>query len=172
MTFEPFARGTAAVFGVFFVLGAGDINRDGVEDVFVSDYADRRGGGEGTGKAYVFSGADGSRLHVFNGENKEDGFGPGRGAGDVNGDGYGDLIIGAYTSEASGVRKAGKGYVFSGKNGAVLRTMTSRVRNDFVGVDAIAVGDVNNDCLTDFLLTGVDFFGTHLDHSYLIAGIP
>jgi hypothetical protein len=76
------------------------------------------------------------------------------------------------TPESSGARKAGKGYLFSGKDGSLLRTMTSQVRDDFVGVDAIALGDVNNDGLTDYLLAGVDFNGTHLDHSYVIAGIP
>jgi hypothetical protein len=172
LTLEPFARGTTEFYGVFFTQGAGDINADGVPDIYVGDYGNKRGGGEGTGRAYVFSGADGSQIYVLNGEDKEDGFGPGRGAGDVNGDGYGDLVIGAWTSEASGVRKAGKGYVFSGKDGSVMRTMTSQVKNDYVGVDAIAVGDVNGDGLTDYLLTGVDFNGTHLDHSYVIAGIP
>jgi hypothetical protein len=172
LTLEPRARGTTEFFGVFFTQGAGDVNADGVPDIFVGDYGDKRGGGEGTGRVYVFSGADGSRLYVLNGEDKEDGFGPGRGAGDVNGDGYDDLVIGAWTSEASGVRKAGKGYVFSGQDGSVLRTMTGQVKNDYVGVDALAVGDVNDDGLTDYLLTGVDFDGTHLDHSYLIAGIP
>ena len=172
LTLTPFSKGTAQVFGVFFTQGAGDINGDGVPDIYVGDYNDKRGGGEGTGRAYVFSGVDGSQIYVFNAENPEDGFGPGRGAGDVNGDGYGDLIIGAYTNESSGARKAGKGYLFSGKDGSLLRTMTSQVRDDFVGVDAIALGDVNNDGLTDYLLTGVDFNGTHLDHSYVIAGIP
>jgi len=172
LTLEPFARGTTEYLGQFFAQGAGDINADGIPDIFVGDYGNKRGGGEGTGRVYIFSGADGSSLYVLNGEDKEDGFGPGRGAGDVNGDGYGDLVIGAYTSEASGVRKAGKGYVFSGKDGSVMRTMTSQVKNDYVGVDAIAVGDVNGDGLTDYLLTGVNFDGTGYDHSYLIAGHP
>ncbi|MGB7876428.1 MAG: hypothetical protein WBL25_18755 [Anaerolineales bacterium] len=172
LTLEPFARGTTEYLGQFFTQGAGDINADGISDIYVGDYGNKRGGGEGTGRAYVFSGADGSQLYVLNGEDKEDGFGPGRGAGDVNGDGYADLVIGAYTSEASGVRKAGKGYVYSGKDGSVLRTMTGQVKNDYVGVDAIAVGDVNADGLTDYLLTGVNFDRTGFDHSYLIAGIP
>lgn len=172
LTLEPFARGTAQVFGQFFTSGAGDVNHDGVADIFVGDYDDKRGGGKGTGRAHVFSGVDGSQLYVFNAENKGDGFGPGRGVGDVNGDGYGDLFIAAYTSKAGGALNAGKGYVFSGKDGAVLRTMTSRVGDDYAGVDAVGVGDVNGDGLTDYLLTGVDFDETHLDHSYLIAGIP
>jgi len=172
LTLEPFARGTTEYLGQFFAQGAGDINADGIPDIFVGDYGNKRGGGEGTGRVYIYSGADGSSLYVFNGEDKEDGFGPGRGVGDVNGDGYGDLVVGAYTSEASGVRKAGKGYVFSGKDGSVMRTMTSQVKNDYVGVDAIGVGDVNGDGLTDYLLTGVNFDGTGYDHSYLIAGNP
>jgi len=171
LTLEPSTRGTTEFYGVFFTQGAGDINADGVPDIFVGDYGNKRGG-DGTGRVYVYSGADGSEIYALNGDDKEDGFGPGRGAGDVNADGYGDLIIGAYTSEASGVRKAGKGYVISGKDGSVLRTMTGQVKNDYVGVDALAVGDVNDDGLTDYLLTGVNFDGTGPDHSYVIAGIP
>ena len=168
-TLAPFAHGTADRFGQFFASGAGDINNDGVPDIFIGDYNDKRGGGAGTGRAYIFSGADGSIVHVFNGENKEDGFGPGRGAGDINGDGYGDIIIGAYTNEDA-ARKGGKAYVYSGKDGTLMRTMTDRIRNDYFGVDALAVGDVNGDGRVDFLVTGVNFDGTGLDHSYLIAG--
>jgi hypothetical protein len=170
-TLDPFAHGTASRFSQFFASGPGDVNRDGTPDIYIGDYNDKRGGGEGTGRAYVFSGLDGSLIYLFNAENQEDGFGPGRGTGDVNGDGYPDLIIGAYTNE-DGARKAGKAYVFSGRDGSILRTMTDRVKNDYFGVDALAVGDVNHDGLTDFLVTGVNFNLTGLDHTYLIAGVP
>ena len=170
-TLHPFAHGTGERFGQFFASGAGDVNNDGTPDIYLGDYNDKRGGGEGSGRAYIFSGVDGALIHLFNAENKEDGFGPGRGAGDVNGDGYADVIVGAYTNEDA-ARKGGKAYVFSGKDGSLIRTMTSRLKNDYVGVDALAVGDINQDGLTDFLVTGVNFNLTGLDHSYLIAGVP
>ena len=170
-TLDPFAHGTASRFSQFFASGPGDINQDGTPDIYIGDYNDFRGGGEGTGRAYVFSGRDGSLIYLFNAEHKEDGFGPGRGAGDVNQDGYPDLIIAAYTNE-DGARKAGKAYVYSGKDGSLLRTMTDRLKNDYFGVDALALGDVNHDGLIDFLVTGVNFSLTGLDHSYVIAGIP
>jgi hypothetical protein len=169
-TLTPKAYGTATRFGQFFASGAGDVNADGKPDIFVGDYADKRGGGIGTGRAYIFSGADGSSLYVFNAEDQDDGFGPGRGVGDVNGDGYGDLIIGAYTSD-DGAPFGGKAYLFSGKDGSVLRTMTDRIPFDAFGVDALSVGDLNGDGLVDYLVTGLNFFGSDLDHSYVIAGI-
>jgi len=89
----------------------------------------------------------------------------------VNGDGYADIIVGAYTSEDA-ARKGGKAYVFSGIDGSLIRTMTDRLKNDYFGVDALAVGDINQDGLIDFLVTGVNFNLTDLDHTYLIAGVP
>jgi hypothetical protein len=159
--------GDADVFGVFFASGAGDIDGDGVNDVFVGDYSAGRGPRSGTGAAYVFSGATGKRLLVLSAEETGDGFGPGRGIGDVNGDGHGDLIVAAYTSSA-GAPTGGKAYVISGADGTTLRTITSTIPNDYFGVDALGLGDVNADGLTDFMVTA--FAGSGPGTAYVIKG--
>lgn len=173
LTLRPASHGTALRFGQFFASGAGDVNADGTPDIFVADYPDRRGGGAGSGRAYVFSGADGSRLYLFNAEARGDGLGPGRGIGDVNGDGHADLIIAAYTSDAGAV-DGGRAYVRSGKDGSLMRTITGRIANDNLGVDALAVGDVNDDGLVDYLVTAVgnSFAGLDTGRAYIVAGVP
>ncbi len=164
---------TAAFFGQFFASGAGDVNRDGVPDVYVGDYGDSFGGVPGTGRAYVFSGRTGRLLHDLPGPDPGDGFGDGRGAGDVNGDGFGDLFIAGYTN-SDGAPQAGKAYVYSGRSGALLRTITATVAGDFFGVDATGVGDVDGDGETDYLVTsvGLNFAGQDIGRAFLLAGTP
>lgn len=160
-------------FGQFFASGAGDVDGDGVGDVFVGDYNAGREQRFGSGSAYVFSGATGRKLLYLRAEQPIDGFGPGRGVGDVNGDGHDDLIIAAYTSSAA-AEFAGKAYVYSGADGSVLRTITATVPNDNFGVDALGMGDVNADGLTDYLVTsvGLSFAGVAPGSASIIAGTP
>lgn len=151
-------NGSGLAFGQFFVDNAGDVDGDGVGDIYVGDFADPEAGGRG----YVFSGANPGRIRVFNGETVNDGLGIGRGAGDIDGDGHADLLIGAYLSSA-GAFQGGKCWVFSGQNGQPLRTFTSTVPNGQVGFDVVTLGDIDGDGWTDFLLTG-------LDVAYVVAG--
>jgi hypothetical protein len=158
-TLKPAA--TACNFGAFYVHASGDLDHDGVPDIYVADYCDNRLG-PNTGRGYVFSGASGVKVRVFNGENAGAGLGAGRPVKDLDGDGAPEYIISAYTSSA-GAPDGGKTYLFSGKTGKILRTMTGTVDGGESGFDALPLGDVNGDGKTDFLLTGTDV-------AYVIAG--
>ena len=92
--------------------------------------------------------------------------GPGRGAGDVNGDHVNDIAVGSYTS-SEGAPTAGKIDIFSGATGRPLRTITSTTEGENLGFDAVGVGDVNRDRRPDLLASAAEG-----DTVYMIAGIP
>lgn len=143
---------SGASFGGMFVSVVGDVNGDKKPDIYVSDWPNSAKG-PSTGRAYVFSGADGKTLHALTGEVAGDGFGVGvADAGDVDRDGRADLVIGAW-QHASKAISGGRIYVYSGKDGRLLRTITGRIPGETLGFDATNVGDVDGDGTPDFLLT-------------------
>ena len=58
---------------------------------------------------------DGANGFIFYGENKEDFAGSGFSSGDVNGDGYSDIIIASHGAEVGDKANVGKVYVIFGK---------------------------------------------------------
>lgn len=149
----------AALFGQWFVDGSGDVDNDGFYDFYVSDYNANR--------AHVFSGATGARIRTYMGNN-EGGFGIGRMAGDVDQDGWEDMLLAAWFSPA-GATQAGKAFVYSGRTSAVLQTYTHNVAFAQLGFDANAMGDVNGDGRVDYLLTAANDNGA-TGRAYLVAG--
>jgi hypothetical protein len=142
-------------FGWFFVASAGDVNRDGRPDIYVGDFcAEDDTGGCNTplGQAYVFSGRTGHRLHLFRGEQPGDGAGPGRSAGDVDRDGFADVVVGLYASSAL-APLAGRLIVYSGRTGRKLVDHSSTVAGELLGYDAVGLGDVNRDGRVDLLVS-------------------
>lgn len=143
-------------FGWFFVASAGDTDRDGLGDIYVGDFcaADDVGACSAPrGQAYVFSGRTGAVLHLFLGAEVNDGAGPGRSAGDVNRDGYDDVVVGSYTSSA-GAASGGRVTVYSGQSGRVLFDYAGHNAGETLGYDAVGLGDVNRDGRVDLLVSG------------------
>jgi hypothetical protein len=151
-----------SAFGTFFLAGVGDVNHDRVPDVYGADY-NAGDNGAGSGYAGVYSGRDGTLLRSWNGA-AGDGLGPGRGAGDVNGDRVSDISIGSYTN-GDGAPMAGKIEIFSGRSGSRLRTITSTTEGENLGFDAVGIGDVNRDRRPDLLASAAEG-----DTLYVIAG--
>ena len=73
-------------------------------------------------------------------------------AGDVDGDGRADLIVGAW-QYAGAALSGGRATLFSGKDGHVLKTFTCRIPGDTFGFDAVGMGDVDGDGTDDLLIT-------------------
>jgi len=136
------------------VAGIGDINGDGRADFLIGDQNADPGFTNG-GSAYVYSGATGSLLYQKNGAADYDLFGSSAaGAGDVNGDGKPDFIIGARTATVGGLISAGAAYVYSGATGALLH-QKSGAASEQLGESVAGAGDVDGDGKADFLVSSI-----------------
>jgi len=163
-TVQPTMSG--ANFGQYFIASPGDVNGDALPDLYVSDFGD----GGGRGKAYVYDGPTGALVWSRRGQ-AGDGFGIGRGVGDVDGDGFDDLILGSWIAN-DGALNAGKADIVSGLDGTILTTLTSSTAGENFGFDAHGMGDVDGDGRPDYFVTAATHpqGGAARGAAYLIAG--
>jgi hypothetical protein len=154
---------TGRALGAMFVSVVGDVNGDGVPDVYASDFTNGAKG-PSTGRIYVHSGRDGKRLVTLTGEGPGEGFGIGPGkTGDVDHDGLADLVVGSW-QYSTAATSGGRVYLYSGRDGHLIKTFTDRIPGDTFGFDAVGLGDIDGDGTVDFLLTAA-WSGVHGNHS-------
>lgn len=168
------------------VSSAGDVNGDGLSDFLVgAKGASGNGGatylvfGKETGFASTL---DLSKLDGKTGVKINGAGGSGKSvasAGDVNGDGFDDIVIGApYANSGAGVVHVifGKKEAFAanvstaflnGKNGFTIEAETA---NDYAGFSVSSAGDVNGDGFDDVLIGARDAADSYAGRSYVVFG--
>jgi hypothetical protein len=141
------------------VSGVGDINLDGYADFAVGSL----GTSSQEGGLAIYSGIDATELYHWNGENSWDRFGDSVDcAGDVNGDGVPDIIVGAPQASHGAVSSGGAAYLYSGSDGNLIRVHRTfdfgGDKIDYFGDSVAGVGDVNQDGFDD-VIVGSTYFG-------------
>ncbi len=159
------------------VSGAGDVNGDGLADVIVGAPLADPAGNSGAGESYVvFGKGDGTPVNlsavmagtggfVIKGIDPDDGSGRSvSGAGDMNGDGLADVIVGSHFADPAGLASAGESYVVFGKaDGAQVSLVNVTLGfggfvingidpGDYSGGSVSGAGDVNGDGVADVIV--------------------
>ncbi len=148
-----------ANFGIS-VAGVGDVNNDGKDDVLIGAPA-YDGGQTDEGRVYLYvgttSGLDATAYWTIESDQSSAGMGLGvGGGGDVNGDGYADILVGAYKYN-NGQAAEGRAFAFYGSEagpGALLGIWTaeSGQASSTFGLSVASAGDVNDDGYDDVII--------------------
>ncbi|MSS71013.1 MAG: choice-of-anchor D domain-containing protein [Candidatus Latescibacteria bacterium] len=167
--------GGASGDGLGGAAGVGDLNRDGLDEVILGAPDATPVGGPAAGIVYVIAGrstplparlelgASPAGVSRVMGDRPRDRAGSAVAVGDVNGDGIGDLAVGARLADPLGGFNAGAVYVIYGKAGTTISEVdlngapagVTRIlgeRANDLGGQSVAVGDLNRDGFGEVIL--------------------
>ncbi|NBX06433.1 MAG: hypothetical protein EBR18_10210, partial [Betaproteobacteria bacterium] len=175
--------------------GAGDVNGDGYTDLLLTAYQNNRayvmfGGSSNTSFNMAALSAPGNGFYIDGDAGTATGWAVSS-AGDVNGDGLDDLLVGVPAGSPGGRTSAGQAYVVFGKTDnttVVLSSLTAGTSSagfvfngagisDYTGYSVSGLGDVNGDGLADVIVgapkvtaLGTNSAGNGIGRSYVLFG--
>jgi hypothetical protein len=174
----------------YSISGGGDINGDGLADLVVGAYAASANGVGNSGKTYVVYGKTNTTaidVQTLNAGTSSAGFvinGAGlsaaegisvSSAGDVNGDGFADVLVAGYTSTSNGAANPGTNYVVFGSSSTSPVNLTAvasgtggfRIDTPNQGSTPMIAnaGDVNGDGLADLVIASTGDFTNYTSSS-------
>jgi len=136
----------------YTLANAGDVDADGTKDLAVGNEYGIQGATQ-PGWVCIYSGATRALLYQWFGTVDRLGFGAVvDSAGDVDADGFGDVIVGTTRLHAPFPQPQSYAHVYSGHTGALLRAFPSVLAEDSFGRLVTRAGDVNGDGLDDVLI--------------------
>ncbi len=143
---------SGAQFGVR-IANAGDVNNDGIDDLVVGAFLWDNGQTD-TGAAFVYTGPSFNNPVLLSLTQAGAAFGGGvGGAGDLNNDGFDDVVIGSPSFDGAAGTNSGAAFVYFGGSGAFDPTADATISSPLSGANmgsaVRGVGDVNGDGIDD-----------------------
>lgn len=149
-------------FSGWAVAGAGDVNGDGFSDIIIGDWRDNIDGPYREGTAFVYHGSatglNTTPVTIIQGNSENTWLGRSvSSAGDVNGDGYADILVGGPEFTGGGLNLRGKVQLHlggpTGVSSSPFITYLGLQNSARLGESVAVAGDVNGDGYSDFLLS-------------------
>lgn len=189
--------GAAGNFVGSSVSTIGDFNGDGIDDISIGAFAADPNGNNAAGESYIIFGTNqgfptnldlstlnGTNGFIIEGFEAESFSGAAvSSAGDINGDGLQDLIIGAFASDSNSLSDSGQTYVVFGSNqplpnrfnlanldGTNGFKIDSDQALDYAGISVSSAGDFNNDGWDDLAVAAPAGINTFLGKVYIVNG--